>query len=123
MLMKKNWVFEGESGKKYTFELFSKSAHLPEEGGIYILTYTHPRGHLAGFQINILCVAGTDNLSVAVSDLQGRDSLLKRCWNYNYILCIDDTDTRKQCLRDLIKYNPELSEAETTHRTIEYLPT
>jgi len=38
MLMKKNWVFEGKFNEKYTFESYSKSAEIPEVGGIHILT-------------------------------------------------------------------------------------
>lgn len=106
MLMKKDWVFEGKSGKKYTFESYSKSAELPEAGGIYILSYAHPRGHLAGFQINILCMGTSENLNLVVAGLQHREDLLKQCWNYNYILCLDDPDTRDEYLKDLLKNNP-----------------
>jgi hypothetical protein len=106
MLMKKNWVFEGKFNEKYTFELYSKSAEIPEVGGIYILTYAHPRGHLAGYQINILCMGATESQNVAVSDLQQQECLLKQCWNYNYILCLDEQDTRDEYLKDLLKNNP-----------------
>ena len=106
MLMTKSWVFTGKSKKKYTFELYSKSAQLPEVGGIYILAYAHPRGHLAGFQINILCMGETVNLNATVSELQHREDLLKQCWNYNYILCLDDPGTRAEYLKDLLENNP-----------------
>ena len=39
----------GVSGKTYTFKIYPKSAQHPETGGIFIVSYMHPRGHLAGF--------------------------------------------------------------------------
>ena len=106
MLIKKNWVFEGKSGEKYTFESYSKSAQLPAVGGVYILSYAHPRGHLAGYQINILCMGTTENLNVAIAGLQQREEFLEQCWNYNYILYLDDAEIRDEYLKDLLKNNP-----------------
>ena len=101
-----NCVFTGKSGKQYTFELYSKSAPLPETGGIYILTYSHPRGHMAGVEINILDIGKTENLNLSVTGLQACKRLKDQCWNYNYILCIDDPESRDECLIDLMKNYP-----------------
>lgn len=104
--MNADCLFTGKSGKQYTFELYSKSAPLPEAGGIYILTYTHPRGHLAGVQINILEIGKTENLNLSVAGLQRCKRLKDQCWNYNYILCIDDPESRDACLIDLMENYP-----------------
>lgn len=106
MLMGKNWIFQGISGDKYTFESYSKSTELPGVGGIYILVYAHPRGHLAGFQINILAMGSTDNLNGAVSGLQQSERLMTLCWNYNYVLSVFDPETRDRYLEDLKGNNP-----------------
>ena len=100
--MNAHCLFTGESGKQYNFELHSKSAPLPVTGGIYILTYTHPRGHLAGVQINILDIGKTENLNLSVTGLQQSEPLKEQCWNYNYIRCIDDPESRDACLKDLL---------------------
>ena len=107
--MNANCLFTGKSGKQYTFELYSKSAPLPETGGIYILTYMHPRGHLAGVQINILEIGKTENLNLSVAGLQPCERLKDQCWNYNYILRIDDPESRDECLNDLLKNNPVIA--------------
>jgi len=100
--MNANCLFTGESGKQYDFKLYSKSAQLPETGGVYILTYTHPRGHLAGVQINILDIGKTENLNLSIKGLQQNERLKEQCWNYNYILCIDDPEIRDECLKNLL---------------------
>jgi hypothetical protein len=101
--IKPNCLFSGESGKQYTFELYSKSDPLPETGGIYIITYTHPRGHLAGYKINILDIGKTEHLNLLVTDLQQSKRLIEQLWNYNYILCLDNPKSRDECLQDLLK--------------------
>lgn len=63
----------GISGKTYTFEVYPKSAQLPETGGIFIVTYMHPRGHLAGCQVNPLHIGVADNLQAVVHDLKKED--------------------------------------------------
>nr|WP_321401211.1 hypothetical protein [uncultured Desulfobacter sp.] len=100
--MNAHCLFTGASGKQYTFELYSKSAALLETGGIYILTYTHPRGHMAGVQINILDIGKTENFNLSVTGLQQSERLKDQCWNYNYVCCIDDPESRDACLKDLL---------------------
>lgn len=101
MLIQKRLEFNGESGKSYTFEIYAKSAHLPQRAGIYIVTYSHPRGHLSGFQINILAIGTAANLDSAVADLRKKDSWSKECWNYTCILCVDDAAKRQEYFHDL----------------------
>ncbi|MGE4401569.1 MAG: hypothetical protein AB7F61_07770 [Desulfobulbus sp.] len=106
MLLEKTWSFTGKTGKHYPFTVFSKSALLPENGGIYILAYAHPRGHLAGFQINTLTMGETDNLHLAVSTLQQDKYLVNECWNYTFILPLDAPEQRTSYFNDLIAANP-----------------
>ncbi|MGB3223160.1 MAG: hypothetical protein WBB23_10190 [Desulforhopalus sp.] len=101
MLIQKQLEFNGESGKSYTIEIYAKSAHLPQKAGIYIITYSHPRGHLSGFQINILAIGTAANLDSAVADLREKDSWSKECWNYTCILCVDDAAKRQEYFQDL----------------------
>ena len=99
--MQKTLEFKGLSGKLYTFDIYSKSAKLPTTGGIFILTYSHPRGHLAGFQVNVLRMEIVTNLNSAVTDLRRDKNLLKECWNYTCTICLDDPEVREQYLEDL----------------------
>lgn len=101
MLFPKRLEFSGESGKSYFFDVFTKNTHLPERAGIYITTYAHPRGHLAGFQVNVLCVGMATNLESAVAGLREKDRWAKECWNYTCILCIDDEAIIRKYLKDL----------------------
>ncbi len=103
--MQKRWEFTGVSGKKYTFEVYPKSAQLPATGGIYIVTYSHPRGHLSGFQVNTLCMGVANNLNSTIEDLRQQESLAKDCWNYTCILCLDNADLRHECFDDLHAIN------------------
>lgn len=106
MLQQKAWLFEGDSGAQYTFEIFSKKAKLPENGGIFIFAYTHPRGHLAGYQVNPLSMGMTDNLQSAIATLPQQECLREGCWNCTYILRLDEPGTRSESLKDLLKKYP-----------------
>lgn len=99
--MQKTFEFRGISGKTYRFDVFSKSAKLPETGGVLILTYSHPRGHLAGIQVNVLRMEIATNLNSAVIDLSQDDNLQKECWNYTCAICLDDPKIREQYIKDL----------------------
>jgi hypothetical protein len=101
MLMENQWSFTGTTGKQYTFAVFSKSALLPHAGGIYILAYAHPRGHLAGFQVTPLTMGATDDLQRAVAALQQHEYLVRECWNYTFILTLDDMEQRDELMNDL----------------------
>ena len=77
----KEWLFKGASETNYTFEIYSKKALLPEAGGIFILAYNHPKGHLAGYQVNTLSMGETDNLQLAITNLPQQECLRGGCWN------------------------------------------
>ena len=106
MLKQKEWLFEGGSGADYTFEIFSKKAKLPETGGIYIVAYTHPRGHLAGYQVNILSIGVTDNFQSAITALPQQECLRSECWNCTYILRLSEPETKSEILKDLLTKHP-----------------
>ncbi|NDV22061.1 hypothetical protein [Desulfovibrio sp. JC022] len=102
MFKQKEWIFTGKSGKEYTFGIFAKTRPIPEEAGIYILSYTHPRGHRAGFKVNMLYVGGTENFRQELNNPPEADCLWDGNWNCIYLLEIDDMDERLKILEDLI---------------------
>ncbi len=101
MLIQKHIEFHGESGKSYTFEVHTKSARLPDKAGIYIIAYAHPRGHLSGFQLNVLFIGTATNLESAVAALREKDSWSSECWNYTCTLCLDEVAKRQEYWEDL----------------------
>ncbi|TIH12941.1 hypothetical protein D0S45_16600 [Marinifilum sp. JC120] len=113
MFKQKEWPFSGKSGKEYTFGIFAKTRPIPEEAGVYILSYTHPRGHRAGFKVNMLYVGETDNFRQELTNPPEADCLWEGCWNCIYLLEIDNTKEREKVLADLIAGN-EVSCQEQT---------
>ena len=105
MFKQKEWPFSGKSGKEYAFGIFAKTRPIPEYGGIYILAYTHPRGHRAGFKVNMLYIGETDNFRKELADPPQADCLWDDCWNCIYLLRIDEPDKREDVLKDLIAGN------------------
>lgn len=105
MFRQKEWIFSGKSGEEYTFEIFAKTRPIPEYGGIYILSYTHPRGHRAGFLVNMLYAGETDNFSNEMENPPQADCLWDGCWNCIYLLRIEDPSKRTKVLSDLINGN------------------
>ena len=101
MFIQKKIECIGASGKIYTFEVYPKSARLPETGGIYLLAYCHPRGHLSGFQVNILRMGVADNLNAVIDGLRQKADLLKECWNYTGIMCLDADPAGCEYIEDL----------------------
>ena len=91
----------GVSGKTYTFKVYPKSAQLPETGGIFIVTYMHPRGHLAGFKVIPLHIGVADNLQTVINDLKKEDRFLKNCWNYTCTINLNTPSTRDSYFADL----------------------
>lgn len=93
----------GAKGKTYTFDLYSKSDDLPEEAGIYILLYCHPRGHLAGLKVNTLHIGITENLHSAVVKFRDNKTMQEKLWNYTGILLVKQKDTGLEYLNDLVQ--------------------
>lgn len=89
------------TGKTYTFDLYHKSAQLPENGGIYILTYCHPRGHVAGLQVNTLHIGATDNINSTVAGFREDKVMQEKPWNYTGIISIEQKGIRLEYLKDL----------------------
>lgn len=106
MFRQKEWQFSGQSGEQYSFNLCSKSDELPVGGGIYIAAYTHPRGHRAGFQVNVLRLGAVENLRSAMAALRDDACLQEECWNCIFILELAASDRRQACFEDLVKEHP-----------------
>ncbi|MBI9112515.1 hypothetical protein [Maridesulfovibrio ferrireducens] len=105
MFRKKEWSFKGESGTEYCFEIKMKSSALPTAGGVFILAYTHPRGHLAGFEVHPLYIGQTDNLSTTIDTPPQLKCITNECWNCTYIMMTDNKQARIDCVQDLLKNN------------------
>lgn len=105
MFRQSEWIFKGSSGKEYKFKIYSKSSEQPEQSGIFILAYTHPRGHLSGFETHPLYIGQSDNLRKTLSDPPQKECVNKECWNCTYMLLIDDPTLRDEYLQDLIAKN------------------
>ena len=101
MYVKEHIELTGISGKTYTFKVYPKSAQLPETGGIFIVTYMHPQGHLAGFKVNPLHIGAADNLQAVVQDLKKEDKFSKNCWNYTCVMSLNAPSTREAYCADL----------------------
>lgn len=101
MFKQKEWIFVGKSGDKYTFEIYKKDATYPRRAGIFIFAYTHPRGHLAGFETHALYIGSSDNLQETIASPPQQDCVTKECWNCTYILLTEDQKTQTDILSDL----------------------
>jgi len=105
MFKQKDWFFQGKSGTEYKFGIFAKTRPIPESGGVYILAYTHPRGHRAGFKVNMLYAGETDNFRKELANPPQADCLWDGCWNCIYLLPVNGVQDRKDLLADLITGN------------------
>ncbi|SMF20216.1 hypothetical protein [Desulfovibrio gilichinskyi] len=103
MFRQDKWSFTGGLGTEYFFEIKKKSSTLPPSGGVYIFSYTHPRGHLAGFEVHPLYIGQTDNLETTLPAPPKLKCITDECWNCTYILLIDDEQARINCVHDLLK--------------------
>lgn len=101
MFKQKEWSFTGASGTKYIFSILPKSQSLPPSPGIFILAYTHPRGHMAGWQVNPLFISHADNMCVTLDDGVRLDRDQGAMWNCNFVLLESDPSVREMCVRDL----------------------
>lgn len=101
MFRQKEWPFTGASGTEYLFSILPKSEGLPNSAGIFILAYTHPRGHAAGWEVNPLFIGHADDMNSALD----AEAILDRdqipLWNCNFVLLESDASARERCARDL----------------------
>lgn len=105
MFKQKDWLFQGKSGEEYKFGIFAKTRPIPESGGVYILAYTHPRGHRSGFKVNMLYAGETDNFQQELAAPPQKDCLWEGNWNCIYLLPIKNAQEKKNLLADLISAN------------------
>lgn len=101
MFRKNTWSLTGASGTEYTFTIHRKADGLPESPGVFILAYTHLRGHMAGWQVNPLRVAHSENMSTTLVNEMGLAPDQTHLWNSNFVLLIDSPSVREACARDL----------------------
>lgn len=101
MFNQTQWTFTGASNQEYTFTISPKSAGLPAKPGVVLFAYTHPRGHRAGYQANVLAVAESDDMSALIPSTEAKEILMDECWNCNFMLAETDAAERGYCLKDL----------------------
>ncbi|WP_031480353.1 hypothetical protein [Maridesulfovibrio frigidus] len=107
MFSQKEYIFKGFSGTDYPFEIMKKSSDFEPATAIYIFTYKHLRGHMAGFAVNPLHIGQTDNLKKALIDHPQKDCLFNECSNCIHVMKLDaDESARKAIVEDLLKANP-----------------
>lgn len=107
MFEQKEWTFTGASGAARTFTLSPKSEELPAVPGVFILAYTHPRGHRAGWQVTVLNIRYCEDIRAGVRAEAGRSCLQKGNWNCNYYHIEPDEQAGRRQARDLVRaYDP-----------------
>lgn len=101
MFKRKDWIFTGTSGTEYRFTLHPKSEGIPATPGVFILAYTHPCGHMAGWRVQPLFIGHAGNMRVALdAEVEpARDQ--SPLWNSNFVLSEADRLEREKCVRDL----------------------
>jgi hypothetical protein len=107
------WTFTGASGKEYTFTLYPKSEGLPPSAGVFILAYTHLRGHMAGWQTNPLRIGQGENMSLALTTEMKQEADKSFIWNSNLVLLEPNASAREECVRDLNKRGPKYFEIKS----------
>ncbi|WP_415716531.1 hypothetical protein [Maridesulfovibrio sp.] len=105
MFKQKDWFFQGKSGTEYKFGIYAKTRPIPESGGIYILAYTHPRGHRSGFEVNMLYAGETENFRQRLVDPPQPECLWDGNWNCIYLLHVESAQKKRKILADLIAGN------------------
>jgi hypothetical protein len=113
MIPQDEWTFTGVSGKEYIFTLYPKSQGLPASAGVFILAYTHLRGHMAGWQANPLHIAQGENMSLALRAETEQDAEKTFIWNSNFVHLESDSSARSECVRDLEKRGPKYFEIKS----------
>lgn len=101
MFRKEKWIFTGSSGTEYLFFIRAKKQVLPQAPGVVMLAYTHPRGHMAGWQVNPLFMDHARDMSLILESGAGPDSESLALWNSCFVLAEPDAAAREACLSDL----------------------
>ncbi|WP_316897066.1 hypothetical protein [Pseudodesulfovibrio indicus] len=109
MFKQREWYFTGTSGKQYRFGIHPNSERPPSAPGVFILAYTHPRGHLAGWQANPLLVGHADDLALALENEVPFDDDRAPLWNSTFVLLESAPSARRACVRDLERAAPALA--------------
>jgi hypothetical protein len=97
----KEWSFTGASGAEYHFDILPKSEGLPPSAGVFILAYTHPRGHMAGWEVNPLLMSHAEDMRRALADEAELSRDQEFLWNSTLVLLESDAPAREMCVRDL----------------------
>jgi hypothetical protein len=113
MIRQDEWTFTGASGTEYSFTLYPKSAGLPPSAGVFILAYTHLRGHMGGWQANPLLIGQGENMSSALTAEAEQHAVRSFIWNSNYVLLEPDSSVREECVRDLEMRGPKYFETKS----------
>lgn len=114
MIRQDEWYFTGASGTKYLFTLHPKKERLPPSGGVFILAYTHLRGHMGGWQANPLLIRQSEDMSSALATEVELDADWSIIWNSNFVLQEDDRSLRERCVRDLEMRGPKYAEIKSS---------
>jgi len=95
------WTFTGDSGAEYRFSCLAKSEELPQSPGILIPGYAHPRGHLAGWQVQPLLIDHSDNIRTTFANSIEQQVAQLPLWNCNLILLEPSSSARAESVKDL----------------------
>jgi len=106
MFRQTKWTFTGVSGAEYLFTILPKSEGLPQSSGVFILAYTHPRGHMAGWQVNPLFIGHAENMGLMLEDGVRLDPDGRDIWNSNFVLLEPVASVREMCVCDLNSLAP-----------------
>jgi len=106
MFRQTKWSFTGVSGTDYLFTILPKSEGLPQSSGIFILAYTHPRGHMAGWQVNPLFIGHAENMGLMLKSEVRLDQEWRGTWNCNFVLLESVASVREMCVCDLNLLEP-----------------
>lgn len=106
MFRQKEWPFLGASGAKYLFSIRPKSAGPDRGPGVFILAYTHPRGHLAGWRVNPLLIGHAEDMRAALENEVELHKDQAPLWNSIFVLPESSASARETCVRDLKSLEP-----------------
>ncbi|BDQ36948.1 hypothetical protein SYK_13080 [Pseudodesulfovibrio nedwellii] len=101
MFKQKIWPFIGASGTEYPFTILPKSEKLPQSAGVFILAYTHPRGHMAGWKTTPILINHADNIALTLDTETQLNHNQTALWNSNFVLLEPSQSAREKCVHDL----------------------